>query len=185
MWSRNHSLSTRAAGCAPLNPVAAPHHRPPPSPTPPPPQKLHEVGARAMGLCIRHMWFFELFNLNLATNEEGETPASAWDRMARSVNLSPEQVGVARRGAEGRGADRASGAHSASNEAAAPCHGSRPPPSTQRNPLHSVTPPHAHPHLTGGTSSQPSTPPPPPPPHARTTCGSSSASGGTSSQTAS
>jgi hypothetical protein len=74
--------------------------QPPPGPPPPhpDPQLLHDVGAHALGLCIGHMWFYGLFNTNLASRAAGAAPPAVWDRVARGMRLTPEQVG----GAAGR-----------------------------------------------------------------------------------
>jgi len=58
----------------------------------PNPQLLHEMSARSICLCNRHMWFFSVLNENHATGEIEAAPESVWKRTASSMSLKQEQV---------------------------------------------------------------------------------------------
>ncbi len=59
-------------------------------------QMLHEMGARTIGVMLRHLVFFTLFNHNLATGEPGDPPMAVWARTAKCMALTPGQVGAVR-----------------------------------------------------------------------------------------
>ena len=50
------------------------------------------MGAQTVGHCLAKIWFFEIFNTDLATMEPAEAPLSVWMRMAAGLKLTPEQV---------------------------------------------------------------------------------------------
>ncbi|GBF97779.1 hypothetical protein Rsub_10204 [Raphidocelis subcapitata] len=52
---------------------------------------LHDLSSRSVGLCLRKLWFFSLFNYNLETRAPEEAPKPIWARIAASMQLTPEQ----------------------------------------------------------------------------------------------
>jgi hypothetical protein len=50
------------------------------------------MGVTAIGLCLNSLWFFSNFNTNMATGEPSIAPPSVWQRVARSMRLTPAQV---------------------------------------------------------------------------------------------